>query len=196
MEKFQPLIRATHSSSIYLAALESVARQDIDRAAVAGLNLVEDLENGELHPHGVSFLGGRLIEVALLDEDGDEDADPVLIKRPISEERLARAVTMLDEMSIHNARIDHDYTTAPDAQRDLFFERARLGLTGVEDRRALAQSTYVYKSVRERYGMVRARESILPFDLVFRGSAGDLGLGAFPRWREPRNTPDAFLYRN
>ena len=154
-----------------------------------------ELENGELHPHGVTFLGGRLIEVALLDKNGDEDADPVLVNRPISEERLARAVAMLDEMSIHNARIDRDYTTDPDAQRDLFFERARLGLTGVADRRALAQSTFVYKSVRERYGMVRSRESILPFDLVFRGSVGDLGLGAFPRWREPKSTPDAFLYR-
>ena len=62
--------------------------------------------------------------------------------------------------------------------------------------RSLAQSTFVYKSVRERYGMVRRRESILPFDLVLRGSFDDLGLGAFPRWRPPKQTPDAFLYRN
>ncbi len=158
--------------------------------------LDDDLDNGELHPDGVSFLGGRMIEVALLNESGDEDAEPIVIRRQVSEERLARAVTMLDEMSIHNARIDPDYRVDPDAQRDVFFERARLGLTGVTDRRALAQSTYVYKSVRERYGIVRRRESILPFDLVFRGSLSDMSLGAFPRWRQPRQTPDAFLYRN
>ena len=52
-----------------------------------------------------------------------------------------------------------------------------------------------YQSVRERYGAVRGRDSILPFDLVFRGSLGDFSLGAFPRWRAPKETPDAFLYR-
>ena len=102
---------------------------------------------------------------------------------------------MLDEMSIHNARIDRDYTVDPDAQRDVFFERARLGLTGATDRRALAQSTYVYKSVRERYGMVRSRDSVLPFDIVFGGSLDDMSLGAFPRIRPPRETPDAILYK-
>ena len=30
--------------------------------------------------------------------------------------------------------------------------------------------------------------------LVLRGSLSDLSLGAFPRFREPRETPDAFLY--
>lgn len=49
--------------------------------------------------------------------------------------------------------------------------------------------------MRERYGMVRGRESILPFELVLQGSLWDFSLGAFPRWREPRTTPDAFLYR-
>ena len=56
-------------------------------------------------------------------------------------------------------------------------------------------SSFVYQSVRERYGAVRGRDSILPFDLVFRGSLGDFSLGAFPRWRAPEETPDAFLYR-
>jgi hypothetical protein len=42
---------------------------------------------------------------------------------------------------------------------------------------------------------VRGRESILPFDLVFRGDVQGLSLGAFPRWRPPKPTPDAFLYR-
>ncbi len=61
--------------------------------------------------------------------------------------------------------------------------------------RATAQSNYVYEGMRERYGMVRARDSVLPFDLVITGSVTDLRLGAFPRWRPPRETPDAFLYR-
>jgi hypothetical protein len=49
--------------------------------------------------------------------------------------------------------------------------------------------------MRERYGMVRARDSILPFDLVLQGSFHDLSLGAFPRIRAPKETPDAFLYK-
>jgi hypothetical protein len=49
--------------------------------------------------------------------------------------------------------------------------------------------------MRERYGMVRARESILPFDLVFQGSLSDLSLGVFPRIHAPAETPDSFLYR-
>ena len=74
-------------------------------------------------------------------------------------------------------------------------ERASLGLTEEFDTRPTAQSTFVYQSLRERYGAVRGRDSVLPFDLVFRGSLGDFSLGAFPRWRPPRETPDAFLYR-
>jgi hypothetical protein len=49
--------------------------------------------------------------------------------------------------------------------------------------------------MRERYGLVRGRESILPFDLVLQGSFSNLNLGAFPRWRPPKETPDIFLYR-
>ena len=43
--------------------------------------------------------------------------------------------------------------------------------------------------------MVRAREPILPFDIVIQGSLKTLSLGAFPRIRRPRETPDAILYR-
>jgi hypothetical protein len=160
-----------------------------------GQYLDRDLENGELHPLGVSFIGGRTIEFDFVELNGDEDSSPLRIKRPISEERLARAVAMLEERSFHNARIDEDAHVKPDARRDLYFERARLGLTDQPDLRAGAQSTFVYESMRERYGMVRARESILPFDLVFQGSLGDLSLGAFPRWRAPKPTSDSFLYR-
>ena len=49
--------------------------------------------------------------------------------------------------------------------------------------------------MRERYGLVRKRESILPVELVVQGSLQDMSLGAFPRIRLPRPTPDAFLYQ-
>jgi hypothetical protein len=49
--------------------------------------------------------------------------------------------------------------------------------------------------MRERYGLVRGRESILPFEIVVQGSLPDVSLGVFPRMRPPRATPDAVLYR-
>jgi hypothetical protein len=96
---------------------------------------------------------------------------------------------------LRNAKLDTDDVQAADARRDYYFERARLGLTDQPDARPTAESAYAYLGVRERYGMVRGRESILPFDMVVRGSFEDFTLGAFPRWRPPKQTPDAFLYR-
>ena len=157
--------------------------------------LDEDLDNGELHPEGVTFLGGNLVEFAFVDASGDEDAAPVPIRRRISNERLGQSVAVLEETAFHNARMDEGASVGPDALRDIFFERARLGLTQTPDLRPNAQSTYVYQSLRERYGMVRGRDSILPFDLVLQGSVDDLSLGAFPRWREPLEGKDAYLFR-
>jgi len=154
-----------------------------------------ELNNGELHPHGVTFLGGRILEFALIAESGDEDDEPETQRQRISAERLARSVALVEEAATLGVRLDTDDTQDVDASRDRYFERARLGLTNEIDSRPTAQSTYVYQGLRERYGMVRSRESILPFDLVFQGSLSDLGLGAFPRWRYPDHTPDAFLYR-
>jgi hypothetical protein len=62
------------------------------------------------------------------------------------------------------------------------------------DSRPHARSDFTYTGMRERYGLVRAREPWLPFDLVVSGSLSDLSLGAFPRWRESKKTPDAALY--
>lgn len=154
-----------------------------------------ELYNGELHPTGVTFLGGRVVEFNLVDESGDEENAPVKVRHEVSSERLARCAAMLEETTLRNARIDPDDELAPDPERDLYFERARLGLTEDLDRRPSAQSTYVFEGMRERYGMVRGRDSILPFDLVVTGSFLDLSIGAYPRWRQPRETPDAFLYR-
>ena len=107
----------------------------------------------------------------------------------------AEIAAMLDETTRRNELVDPDDTLVPDADRDQFLERALLGLADRPDKRPTAQSTYVYQSMRERYGLVRGRESILPFDLVFQGNFSDFNLGAFPRWRPPRETPDIFLYR-
>jgi hypothetical protein len=104
-------------------------------------------------------------------------------------------VALLEETSLRNALLDPLAEQAPDARRDLYFERARLGIADQPDLRATASSSYVFEGMREKYGMVRSRESILPVELVIQGSFPDLGLGAFPRLRTPKTTPDAILYR-
>jgi hypothetical protein len=126
---------------------------------------------------------------------GDEDDPPARVRHEFGEAELARLVSLVDETTLRNAQIDPDDTLGADAARDLYFERARLGIADRTDERAAAESSYAYEGVRERYGLVRGRESILPFDLVVQGSFTDLRLGAYPRMREPKITPDAFLYR-
>jgi len=108
---------------------------------------------------------------------------------------LSQIAASLDEAVQRNSLIDVGARQAPDPSRDVYLERAGLGLTEEVDRRPTAESNFVYQSVRERYGLVRGRDSVLPFDLVVRGSLADFTLGAFPRWRPPLATPDAFLYR-
>ncbi len=159
------------------------------------LYLNGDADDGELHPLGVTFRGGLQLELHMLGESGDDDDPPTSVVRTVSQQRIARAAAMLDQTARNNQLIDADETLAHDADRDQFLERARLGLVDRPDRRPTAQSSYVYRSMRERYGLVRGRESILPFDLVLRGSFTALSLGAYPRWRKPKETPDAFLYR-
>ena len=166
-----------------------------------GLNpalLNEDLRDGELHEEGIVLRGGRLLEIRLVAEgssgDGD-DTEPESRTLKLSKLRLKRLAASLDEAVQRNSLVDVDARQSADPNRDLFLERAGLGLTEEFDTRPTAQSSFVYQSLRERYGAVRGRDSVLPFDLVFRGSLGDFSLGAFPRWRPPRETPDAFLYR-
>jgi hypothetical protein len=163
-----------------------------------GLNprlLNDDDADGELHPDGVLLRGGRVLEFALIAEGGDHKDPPEFRPRKISKQRLSQIASTLDEAVQRNGLIDVDARQSADASRDVYLERANLGLTETVDQRPTAESTHVYQSLRERYGLVRGRDSVLPFDLVVRGSLGDLALGAFPRWRPPRETPDAFLYR-
>lgn len=166
---------------------------------VDGLDLKPELlddepGNGELHAEGITFVGGRYLEFAFEAPDGDDD-EPVRVQREISEERLARLVALVDETSLANALADPDAFAALDSDREHYFERARLGIADDVDRRSTARSEFAYEGMRERYGLVRARESILPVELVIQGSLTDASLGAFPRIRMPKKTPDAFLYK-
>ena len=155
----------------------------------------KNTRNGELHPDGVTLLGGRRLEISLLPRSGDVEDEPVIRREILSTERLARLVALLDETAIRNALVDPLAGFEPDADRDLFFERARLGVADSQDHRPSAASSYAFVGVREKYSMVRTHEPVLPFDLVVQGSFPDLGLGAFPRLRSPKPTPDAILYR-
>jgi hypothetical protein len=153
-----------------------------------------DARNGELHPDGVALLGGSEIEIAYLGEGGDPRDPPVLRRQRVSEERVQRMIAVLEEASLRKALTDPAYPVEYDADRDLFFERARLGLAEEEHPSLEARSRYAFRGIRERYGLVRRRDSILPVELVVQGSIQDLTLGAFPRIRLPKRTPDAFLY--
>jgi hypothetical protein len=169
-------------------------------AGPAGLGLRPELldgdpRNGELHPEGVTLLGGRRLEVSLVAASGKASDPPVTWDETLSAEQLSRLVSMLEEASIRNALLDPLAEQDPDARRDLFFERARLGVADAPDERPSARSSYAFVGVREKYNMVRSRESILPFDIVISGTFPSLGLGAFPRLRMPKETPDAPLYK-
>lgn len=153
------------------------------------------LANGELHPDGVVLAGGQLVELRFVAASGKESDPPALVRKQVSAERLARTVALLEETSLRNELIDPGNDQQPDARRDLFFERARLGLVGSVDPRPGAESDYVFKGLKDKYGLVRGRESILPVDLVLQGSLPSLGLGAFPRIRSAKPTPDAVLYK-
>jgi hypothetical protein len=157
--------------------------------------LDDDLSNGELHPEGITFLGGRVLEFAFVSESGNDHEPPTRVRRSVSAERLARVVALLQETSLRIVQLDRDARVEYDANRDLFFERAELGVTETPDLRPTAESTYAFRSMREKYGLVRSRESILPVEIVLQGSFDDFGLGAFPRVRMPKPTPDVILYR-
>jgi len=185
------------------AMLHNVAREFHDTRAgrEAGALAREELEN--LRPHRIRISRGFIeenpdfagpeglgIDPLLIDEDnrnGELHPDGVLL---VGGRKL--------EFSFVAPGGDEDdppekLTTT--IERDLVFERARLGLSDEIDTRANAEADYAYRGMRERYGMVRSRDPILPFDLVVQGSLAELSLGAFPRMRTPRETPDAMLYR-
>ena len=154
-----------------------------------------DNGNGELHPEGVVLAGGRVLEFHYVGPSGRLRKPSTVRRQRVSPERLARLVALLDETAHKNYVEDPGDVLGPDADRDLFFDRARLGLVDTPDRRPGARSTYSFVGLRERYGLVRGREPILPFDIVFTGSLPDLSFGVYPRMRAPRATPDAMLFQ-
>jgi hypothetical protein len=177
----------------YLLENPSVAGRD--GLALRPQLLDGELPNGELHPDGVTLIGADSIELAFVGASGRTRDEPLLRREQIGKERLARFVAQLEESSERVARTDRDLRFAPDARRDQYFERARLGVAESVDVRPTARSNYEYIGLRERYGVVRGRESILPAEIVLQGSFTDFGLGAFPRLRLPTPTPDQMLYR-
>ena len=177
----------------YLLENPSVAGRD--GLALRPELLDGELPNGELHPEGVTLIGAERIELAFVAASGRTGDEPLLRRQQIGKERLARFVAQLEESSEQTARTDRDLRFEPDASRDQYFERARLGVADSVDVRPTARSNYEYIGLRERYGVVRGRESILPAEIVLQGSFTDFGLGAFPRLRLPKPTPDQVLYR-
>jgi hypothetical protein len=161
---------------------------DLDPALLDG-----NPSNGELHADGIAWIGGRVIELSYVAASGDPDDAPDRQTFGASPERLRQLVSRLEETSFRNALLDDDDPVIPDAERDVAFERARLGVAA-PDARPAARASFAYRGMRERYGLVRRREPILPFDIVVQGSLADLSLGAFPRLREPKKTEDAPLY--
>jgi len=174
-------------------------RENPEVAGPAGLALTPGLldgnpRNGELHPNGIVLLGGPYLEFNFLNPSGDASDEPETQRRRVSQERLARLISLLEETSLRNSLIDSDNPYALDARREAFFEHARLGLADRPDPRATSTSHFAFEGMRERYGLVRSRESVLPVDLVVQGSLSTLSLGAFPRVRMPKPTPDAVLF--
>ncbi len=142
--------------------------------------------NGEIAEEGIVLLGRNFVEISL------EGREPLV--RPIPPERFAHFIALLEEASYRQLTTDAREEPHPDPQRDLFFERARLGLLDTPDLRPTARSQAEFLSTREKHGSVLARESVLPVELVLRGDLDRLGLTAFPRIRLPEPEPDAFLY--
>jgi hypothetical protein len=111
----------------------------------------------------------------------------------IPRERFARLVSLLEEEAYERLLADARESPEPDPQRDAFFADARLGLSG-GGARPSAVSESVYLGTREKFGLVKRKDSILPVELVLQGGLEDLGFAAFPRIIAPRDLPDAFLY--
>jgi len=144
-------------------------------------------DNGEMADEGITLLGRTVVEIPLVNREPVVEAVP--------SENFTRFIAALEEVSYRRLVTDERERPEPDPQRDLFFERARLGLLDEADPRPSARSEAVFLSTAEKYGAIRARESILPLEIVLQGGLEDFGLAAFPRIRLPGATPDAFLYR-
>ncbi len=59
VKNFQPFVAPEHSPQVYLAALEAVARQDVDAAAFAGLKLLTEVDDAKLSGPVLSTIMNR-----------------------------------------------------------------------------------------------------------------------------------------
>jgi hypothetical protein len=146
-----------------------------------------DDDNGELASAGVLLIGRTLVRIAI------EDRDPV--QQDLGPEAFARFIGLLEQAYESSLAEEKKLKPISDPQRDLFFERARLGLLDDTDLRAAAASSFAFLSRSERLNALRRGESILPVELVVRGGLEDFGVAAMPRIRMPDETEDAFLYK-
>ena len=149
--------------------------------------LDDDEDNGEIAEDGVTLIGQTYVRISLVDQE------PVVAT--LSEESFARLAALLMETEYRQLVTDERERPRLDPQRDVFFERARLGLLDRPDARPTARSEAEFLSTKEKHGFIRRRESILPVELVVRGDIEDFGLAAFPRLRPPAESSDAWLYR-
>lgn len=149
--------------------------------------LDEDEENGELAEEGITLLGKTNVRIALKGREPVVDAVPA--------EQFARFVALLQEVYYHRLATDPRDRPDVDPQRDLFFERARLGLIENPDTRPTAVSAATFLSSREQHGMMQRRSALLPVELVVSGDLESFGLSAFPRILTPPESHDAWLYR-
>ena len=143
--------------------------------------------NGELAEEGVTLIGQTYVQVAL------EGRDPVIQALP--EDQFARFVALLQEVYYQKLVTDERERPEIDPQRDLFFERARLGLLEHPDTRPTASSEATFLSSREKHGFMRREEPLIPVELVVSGGLESFGLTAYPRIRAPAESDDAWLYR-
>jgi tetratricopeptide (TPR) repeat protein len=144
-------------------------------------------ENGEIAEEGITLVGRTFVRIEL------EGREPVL--RAVPEEHFARFVALLEETYYQRVAEDTREIAVRDPQRELFFERARLGLLGHADARPTATSDSAFLSTHEKHGYLRRATPLLPVELIVRGGLEDFGLSAYPRIRTPAATPDAWLYR-
>jgi hypothetical protein len=149
--------------------------------------LDDDEENGELADEGVSLIGQRYVRIFFV------EADPVIVE--LDPDNFARFAAGLDEWSYRRVVRDDRATPTHDPARDLFLERAQLGLLDQPDPRPGAESHAQFLGSTESFGSVYRRESILPFELVLQGGLDDFGMSVFPRVNLPRESEDAILYR-
>jgi tetratricopeptide (TPR) repeat protein len=136
----------------------------------------EEKGDGELADEGITLLGGTLVRIALV------DTDPVV--QEIRPDDFARFISLLEEAAYERLLVDERESPVPDPQRDLFFERARLGLTDHPDLRPSASSDAVFLGTSEKFGMVRRRES--PAHEAPAPNAGRLSLRVDQASGEPR----------